>query len=79
MDYYTMVMILGIMFWVLCALGIVAGLAWVYCYVQYYKWDKEDRYKSSVVKEIQETIKQTLEELDKEQYDEFEDEPSGGN
>lgn len=84
MEYGTFAMILGILFWVLCALGVVSFMIWLYTYVQYFKWDKEDRYQRMIVKEIQETIKKTIEESDKEQYDEFEeekeeDEDSGGN
>lgn len=57
MDYNTFCMILGIMFWVLTALGIVSLMAWVYCQIQYYKWDKEDRMKESIIDLIKEAIK----------------------
>lgn len=61
MDYRTFCMILGIMFWVLSAMGIVSLMAWVYCQVQYYKWDKEDRMKESIVDLIKEAIKEVHE------------------
>lgn len=87
MEYGTFATILGIMFWVLCALGIVCFMTWLYAYMQYFKWDKEDRQKQIVMQQIKETVstevKQTLEQLDKEQYDDFEndmeDSPGGGN
>ena len=84
MDYYSMVVILGIMFWVLLALGVVCLMIWIFVHFQYYTWDKEDRIKSGVIKDVQETIRQTLSEIEAEQYaSDFEEgleEPdSGGN
>lgn len=61
MDYTTFCMIMAIMFWVLSALGIVSLMVWVYCQVQYYKWDKEDRMKESIVDLIKEAIKEVHE------------------
>ena len=61
MDYQTFCMIMAIMFWVLSALGIVSLMAWVYCQVQYYKWDKEDRLKESIVDMMKEAIKEVHE------------------
>lgn len=69
MDYTSFCIIIGIMFWVLAALCVVAFMAWVYCYVQYYKWDKEDRNRNCIIKEVQETIRQTIEDINEEQYE----------
>lgn len=56
MNYYTFCMIMAIMFWTLSALGIVTLMAWVYCQVQYYKWDKEDRIKNELAEKISEQV-----------------------
>lgn len=56
MDYQTFCMIMAIMFWVLSALGIVSLMAWVYCQVQYYKWDKEDRIKEELAEKISKQV-----------------------
>lgn len=56
MDYQTFCMIMAIMFWTLSALGIVTLMAWVYCQVQYYKWDKEDRIKNELAEKISEQV-----------------------
>ena len=56
MNYQTFCMIMAIMFWTLSALGIVTLMVWVYCQVQYYKWDKEDRIKEELAKKISEQV-----------------------
>lgn len=56
MNYYTFCMIMAIMFWTLSALGIVTLMAWVYCQIQYYKWDKEDRIKNELAEKISEQV-----------------------
>lgn len=77
MDYIVFCMILGILFWVLAALALVVGMAYVYVELQYYKWSKEQREKDGIVKEIQEAVKKAIEEIDEEQYEE--ELNSGGN
>lgn len=37
-----MVMILGILFWVLCALLVVCGMVWIYIQLIYMRMAKED-------------------------------------
>lgn len=56
MNYTTFCMIMTIMFWSLCAIGIVTFMAWVYCQIQYYKWDKEDRIKEELAEKIGEQV-----------------------
>lgn len=56
MNYYTFCMIMAIMFWTLSALGIVTLMAWIYCQVQYYKWDKEDRIKNELAEKISKQV-----------------------
>lgn len=56
MNYYTFCMIMAIMFWTLSTLGIVTLMAWVYCQVQYYKWDKEDRIKNELAEKISKQV-----------------------
>lgn len=56
MSYYTFLTIIAIMFWVLSALGVVTFMAWGYCQVQYYKWDKEDRIKNELAEKISEQV-----------------------
>lgn len=74
MDVAATMTILGVMFWVLAALEIVSFMILVYTCVQRFKWDKENRQQYI----IEETIKKTIEELDVEQYDDFET-TGGGN
>lgn len=68
MDMYIAWIIVAIFFWVLCAIGIIMGMAYIFIQIQYYHWDKEERNKNAIVKELTEKVKQTLEELDAEQY-----------
>ena len=51
-----MFFILAVMFWALCAVAVVGMLAYIYCQVQYYKWDKEDRMQNNLVNKISEKI-----------------------
>lgn len=60
MDVAATMTILGIMFWVLAALGIVSFMILIYTCVQRFKWDNEDRQQYI----IEETIKKTIEESD---------------
>lgn len=62
MQYEAAWIIISIFFWVLCAAAIVIGFAWIFCYVNYFKWDKEDRNKSEIVKQIQEEVLYKIEE-----------------
>lgn len=70
MDYYTFCIIFCIFFWVICAFAIVMGMAWVYIQIQYYRWDKEARLEKAIIERIS---NQTIEELESEQYDTFEE------
>lgn len=62
MQYEVAWIIIAIFFWVLCAAAIVIGMAWAFCYVNYYRWDKEDRNKSDIVKQIQEEVLDKIDE-----------------
>lgn len=63
MDYTSAVFILGIMFWVLCALLIVCCLAWSYIRCMYYKWDRQDRERETVLREVVETVEKTIDSV----------------
>ena len=56
MDYNSIIMILGIMFWVLCALAIVLCFAWMYIQLTYLHWEKEDRMKTAIEGKVEEII-----------------------
>ena len=66
MDYMTWCIIAGIGFWVLFALAIVAMLAWVYVYVQYYRWDKQDRERNTFVHAVQAAVQEAVEQAQRE-------------
>lgn len=70
MNYYTFCIIFCIFFWVICAVAVVMGMAWVYIQIQYYRWDKETRLEKIIIERVN---KQTIEELESEQYDTFEE------
>lgn len=63
MEFEAAWIIIAVFFWVLCAVAVVVGLAWIFCYVNYYRWDKEDRSKQDIIKQIQEEV---LEKIDEE-------------
>ena len=56
MQYELAWLVVAIFFWVLCAAAIVIGLAWVFCYCNYFKWDKEDRLKKEVMEKVGEML-----------------------
>ena len=60
MDVAATMTILGVMFWVLAALGIVSFMILVYTCIQRFKWEREDRQQYI----IEETVKKTIEESD---------------
>lgn len=63
MDYYVFWMIMAILFWVLFALAVVSGIAWVYTQVMYYRWTKEDREQANLIEQVQQTVKDKIEEI----------------
>ena len=56
MDYNSVIMILGIMFWVLLALAIVLCFAWMYIQLTYLQWDKQDRMKNTIEDKVEELL-----------------------
>lgn len=44
MQLETFFIILAIMFWALLAILVACFIAWVFIFIQYYKWDKEEKY-----------------------------------
>jgi hypothetical protein len=77
MDYTTFLMIATIFFWVLAACAVVTGMVWVFCYVQYYRWDKQDRERNTFIHAVQETVKEAIEQANNanlEIQDDIEDE-----
>ena len=56
MDYNSVIMILGIMFWVLLALALVLCFAWMYIQLTYLQWDKQDRMKNTIEDKVEELL-----------------------
>ena len=61
--YTAYVMILGILFWVLAGCAVVSLMAWVYTQVMYYRWNREDREKATLVVQVQEAVNDKIEEI----------------
>lgn len=62
--YTAYVMILGILFWVLAGCTVVSLMAWVYTQVMYYRWNKEDREQANLIEQVQQTVKDKIEEIE---------------
>lgn len=60
MDYYSMVFILGILFWVLIAAAVVCLLAYTYIQAMYYHWNKIERDKEGIISDVVETVKDEI-------------------
>ena len=79
MDY-AMIYILAIMFWTLAAIAVVCLMTFAYCNLMYYKWNREQRQKTSLVKTVHIIVNKVIdqmqnmnvEEIDREQYGDFE-------
>ena len=65
--------ILAISFWVLAALAVVCMIVWVFCYVQYYRWEKQEREQTNLVSTIQESIKKALADIENSDHDTYGD------
>lgn len=57
--------ILAIGFWAIAAIALVLFAAWVYVEVQYYHWNKQERERDQLVKELSERIAEKIEETEK--------------
>ena len=78
MDYMTWCIIAGIAFWVLFALAVVTGVVWVFCYIQYYRWDKQDRERNTFINAVQAAVQdavKNMREADEETYGDVENDP----
>lgn len=64
MDYTAFCIILGIMFWVLCALGIVALLIATFIYYEEHKWRKIDRDYDELISRVECIVNDMLKETD---------------
>ena len=73
MDYMTWCIIAGIFFWILCALAVVSGMAWVYVCLQYYRWDKQDRERDNFVHAVQAAVQEAVEQAKNENMPQNED------
>lgn len=62
MSSSAIVIILGIFFWVLCAIGIVCLMAYTFTDLMYYRWNREDRLNTRIA----ETVKNSVEEMESE-------------
>ena len=62
MDYMTWCIIAGIAFWVLFALAVVTAIVWVFCYVQYYRWVKQDRERNTFIHAVQAAVQDAVEQ-----------------
>lgn len=57
MDASTYMIILGLMFWFLCVIGIVCLLAYAFIDLTYYAWEKEDRFNRRFKTEVEKSVK----------------------
>ena len=73
MDYITWCIIAGIAFWLLCALAVVTGIAWVFCYIQYYRWDKQDRERDTFIHAVQAAVQDAVEQSEQKSMSQNED------
>lgn len=71
MDYTSFCIILGIMFWVLIALGIVCLIIATFICYEEYKWKKEDRDYDELIAHVNDIVNDILNQLN--------DSDSGGN
>ena len=73
MDYMTWCIIAGIAFWVLFALAVVTAIVWVFCYVQYYRWDKQDRERDTFIHAVQAAVQNAVEQAEQKSMSQNED------
>ena len=66
MDYGTFWVIFTILFWVLVAIAVVCGLVWTYIQCIYYKWNRDERIQEQFTVDVNNAVKETLEELENE-------------
>ena len=66
--------ILGIGFWVCCALCTIAILTYVWIVIQYYRWDKMDRENVNLTNIVSKAVAETITKLDAEWGEESEEE-----
>lgn len=64
MDYTTFCIIIGIMFWVLCALGIVCGMISTFIYYVEYRWKKDERDYDNFISRVHDAVLESLDEID---------------
>lgn len=62
--------ILGIGFWAIAAVAIVALCSFVYVEVQYYQWNKQEREHGQLVEELSKRIAEKVEEVKESSPDE---------
>ena len=63
MDYTSFCIILGIMFWVLCALAIVCLIIATFIYVEEHKWKKMERDYENFMARVNDAVQSALDEL----------------
>ena len=66
MDLVTIMTILGIFFWVLCAAAIILFGAWIYIQCMYYHWAKLDREQYNLVETVTQAVNDKLGEVSQE-------------
>ena len=71
MDYNSIILILGLFWWVLCACAIVCLFAWMYIQLTYMKWNREDRERENIIQQVHDEIEKTLEEVKDEDCSDF--------
>lgn len=65
MEFEAVWIIIAIFWWFLCACLIVIGIVWLFCYVNYFRWDKQDRERREVMRQVEKQVGEMLdEELD---------------
>lgn len=62
MDYIVFTYIATIGFWLLVAFCTIAVMAYVYVYIQYYRWDKLERKEANIMNSVYKAVQDAIKE-----------------
>ena len=62
MDFEVFTYIICIGFWLLAAFATVSIMAWVYVYVQYYRWEKNERKEADIMNSVYTAVQDAIKE-----------------
>lgn len=55
--------VLAIGFWVIAAMGLVTLMAFVYCEMQYYRWNKQERETEKMGETVEKAVNESLRDI----------------